>query len=198
MMKQTTAQGWKKVQRAALAWLVAVGLALNVGLATTMPLLADAPAPEQSIANYEVRFMEEMIDHHAMAVMMGELCLEKAVHEELRTMCEEIIAAQTQEIETMQSWLQEWYGLSYEPQMKPGDMQQMEKLAATSGEEFEIMFMEMMIKHHAKAIKQATKCTQQAYHDALVDMCENIIVTQQAEIEQMQTWLCDWYGICKE
>ena len=189
MMKQTIAQGWKKVQRAALAWLVAVGLALNVGLATSMPLLADSPAPEQSIANYEVRFMEEMIDHHAMAVMMGELCLEKAVHQELRTMCEEIIAAQTQEIETMQSWLQEWYGISYEPQMKPGDMQEMEKLAATSGEEFEIMFMEMMIKHHAKAIKQATQCTERAYHDALVDMCEDIITTQQAEIEQMQTWL---------
>lgn len=141
-----------------LAWLVAVGLALNVGLATSMPLLADSPAPEQSIANYEVRFMEEMIDHRTMAVMMGELCLEKAVHQELRTMCEEIIAAQTQEIETMQSWLQEWYGISYEPQMKPGDMQEMEKLAATSGEEFEIMFMEMMIKHHAKAIKQAARC----------------------------------------
>ena len=197
-MKQTTAQGWTKIRHIAVTWFVAVGLALNVGLATTMPLLADSPAPEQSIANYEVRFMEEMIDHHAMAVMMGELCLEKAVHEELRTMCEEIIAAQTQEIETMQSWLQEWYGISYEPQMKPGDMQQMEKLAATSGEEFEIMFMEMMIKHHEKAIKQATICTDRAYHDELVNMCENIIATQQAEIEQMQTWLCEWYGICKE
>lgn len=97
-----------------------------------------------------------------------------------------------------QNWLQEWYGISYEPQMKPGDMQQMEKLAATSGEEFEIMFMEMLIKHHEQAIKRATKCTELAYHNALANLCENIIATQQVEIEQMQTWLCDWYGICKE
>jgi hypothetical protein len=77
----------------------------------------------------------------------------------------------------MQSWLQEWYGISYEPQMKPGDMQQMEKLAVTSGEEFEIVFMEMRIKHHEKAIKQTTQCAERAYHDALVDMCEDIITT---------------------
>ena len=49
-----------------------------------------------------------------------------------------------------------------------------------------------------EAVKQATKCTEQAYHDDLVNMCENIIATQQAEIEQMQTWLCEWYDICKE
>ena len=197
-MQQTTVQGWAKVRRAALTWFVAVGLALNIGLATTMPLLADAPAPEQSIANYEVRFMQEMIDHHALAVMMAEVCLEKAVHEELRAMCEQIIAVQLQEIETMQSWLQEWYGITYEPEIKPGDMQQVEKLESTSGAEFEIMFMEMMIKHHTKAIKRATTCTERAYHPDLVNLCEGIIQAQQAEIAQMQAWLCEWYGICKE
>lgn len=65
--------------------------------------------------------MTTTIDHHAMAVMMSEICLTNAtVHEELRTVCGEIITAQTQEISTMQSWLQDWYGISYSPQMTRG------------------------------------------------------------------------------
>lgn len=74
--------------------------------------------------------MTTTIDHHAMAVMMSEICLTNAtVHEELRTVCGEIITAQTQEISTMQSWLQDWYGISYSPQMAQGMQNQMDMSA---------------------------------------------------------------------
>lgn len=35
-----------------------------------------------------------------------------------------------------------------------------------------------------------------AYHPELVDICANIVETQVAEITQMRTWLCEWYGVC--
>lgn len=159
--------------------------------------VASGPAPDRATARYEIEFMQDMIDHHAMAVMMGEMCVEKAVHEELRQLCQEIIAAQSAEIQQMQGWLQEWYGISYAPQMKPSAMRQMEKLAALSGAEFEIAFTEMMIKHHAKAVKEGEQCVERVFHEALRELCENIIATQTAEIELMQSWLCEWYGICE-
>ena len=138
-----------------------------------------------------------MIDHHAMAVQMANLCEQRAVHEALRNMCTNIKATQTQEIATMQSWLQSWYGDAYQPEMNQSSMRMMEKLAALSGAEFEISFMEMMIKHHAKAIKEATTCLERAYHPELLNLCQGIIETQTAEIRQMRAWLCEWYGICK-
>jgi uncharacterized protein (DUF305 family) len=159
--------------------------------------IASEPAPDRSTARYEIDFMQDMIDHHAMAVMMAEMCVEKAVHEELRRLCEDIIAAQSAEIQQMQGWLQEWYGISYAPEMTPGAMKQMEKLAALSGAEFEIAFMEMMIKHHAKAVKEGERCVERVYHEELRELCENIIATQTAEIELMESWLCEWYGNCK-
>jgi len=73
----------------------------------------------------------------------------------------------------------------------------MEKLAALSPEEFEIAFMEMMIKHHAKAVKEGEHCLERAYHEELRQLCENIIATQTEEIALMQAWLCAWYGICR-
>lgn len=170
---------------------------LASGLAVS-PAAAEAPAPAQETARFEVDFLMDMIDHHAMAVEMADLCIAKAVHADLRSMCEDIKASQTQEIETMQSWLQDWYDVAHEPEMKPGDMRQMERLASLSGAEFEIEFMEMMTKHHRKAVREGERCVREAFHPELVALCEDIIATQSAEIAMMEQWLCEWYGRCKE
>ena len=158
---------------------------------------ASTAAPAPSAANFEIKFLTDMIDHHHMAVMMGEICVGKAIHEELRSLCQDIIAAQTREIEQMQTWLQQWYEISHEPEMKPGDMKMMDRLASLSGAAFEIEFMEMMIKHHEKAIKEGRRCLDKAYHAELRSLCENIIRSQSQEIALMQTWLCQWYGRCR-
>lgn len=162
---------------------------------TSVASWAEMPAPEATAAKYEIRFMEDMIDHHAMAVMTAEMCLDKAVHPELRTLCETIIATQTQEIEMMQSWLSSWYGITYMPEMTMTG--QMKKLASLSGAEFEIEFMQMMIRHHLGAIREASHCVERAYHADLQSLCEDIITAQAAEIEMMREWLCEWYGICR-
>ena len=167
-------------------------LASLVLLAT--PIMADAPAPTPATAHYEIKFMTDMIDHHAMAVMMADMCLEKAVHPELRTLCESIKAAQTEEIQTMQSWLRSWYGISYEPEVKMTG--EMKRLMSLSGEVFEIEFMQMMIRHHFKAVVESRTCQKRAYHPELIHLCHNIEMTQTQEIQLMQMWLCSWYGIC--
>lgn len=157
---------------------------------------AAGPAPAQPLAKYEIRFMEEMIEHHAMATHMAMICMDKAVHPELREMCHQIHTTQQEEISMMQGWLSGWYGSSFQPQMSPGAMKQMEKLASLSDAEFEITFMRQMIRHHWLAINRASTCMERAYHPELIDMCEGIVETQAAEITQLRTWLCEWYGFC--
>jgi uncharacterized protein (DUF305 family) len=161
-----------------------------------VPVIADEPAPTKAQAQYEVRFMTDMIDHHAMAIQMAQVCLAKAVHEELRTMCQEIIAAQQQEIVTMQDWLKDWYDVSYAPEMTSGDMQRMERLSELPGPQFEVAFMKSMIRHHWKAVVRASGCLDRAFHAELIAMCEEIVLAQVREIEIMRTWLCQWYGVC--
>jgi len=168
-----------------------VGVGLSAG-----PAASTAPAPDQSTARYEADFLMDMIDHHAMAVDMARMCLEKAVHPDLETMCESIETSQSQQIQMMQRWLQGWYGASHEPEMTPGDMRQMEELAALEGAEFEIEFMESMIRHHRKATREGEQCLRRAYHPELLDLCQDIIQTQSDEIAQMEQWLCDWYDRC--
>jgi uncharacterized protein (DUF305 family) len=159
--------------------------------------VTSAPAPTQSAAQYEQKFLIDMIDHHQMAVMTAEMCVDKAIHPELAALCADIISTQSAEISQMQTWLANWYGTNYEPQINPGHMKQMQKLAALSGDEFEIMFMEMMIRHHRTAVQKGGQCIDRAYHQELIDLCHNIVETQTAEIELMESWLCAWYSICR-
>jgi uncharacterized protein (DUF305 family) len=154
---------------------------------------AAAPAPSQRQAHFEVQFMEGMIDHHAMGISMAQMCLQKAIHPELRATCQNIIASQSAEIQIMQSWLLGWYGISYSPDPSNKGMKKLEKL---TGQEFEIEFMEMMSEHHAEAIRESTDCLLIAYHKELRDLCENIIKAQSTEINLFRTWLCQWYGEC--
>jgi uncharacterized protein (DUF305 family) len=160
---------------------------------------ANAPAPTEAAAKYEVRFMEGMIEHHMMAVHMSETCLARAIHPELKSLCSQIISTQQAEIQQMQAWLAMWYGIpSHMHPMNPGHHKRMEKLASLTGAQFEIEFMQQMIRHHRGAIVEASQCLKRAYHDELLDMCAGIIETQLAEIRLMQSWLCSWYGICRK
>ena len=174
-------------------------LALTFGGFTVAapPIVASQPAAEHSTAHFEVRFMKNMIAHHHMAVEMSELCLQKATRQELRELCNQIIADQNREIQTMQSWLRDWYGISYTPQMMPDDQRKMQLMANLSSTHFEIVFMQEMIKHHRTAIKEARTCTQRAGHEELTSLCNNIITAQRQEIAQMRQWLCQWYAMCK-
>lgn len=149
-----------------------------------------APAAQQ----FEIRFLEGMIDHHAMAVHMSQMLQTQAVHPELRKLGDSIAVAQKAEIIQMQGWLVKWYGRKHEPSMMMmPSMQKLERLKATA---FEQEYLSMMIRHHAMAVKQAKECERLAKHSELHVLCHNIDRSQRGEIAVMKDWLCRWYRKC--
>lgn len=57
---------------------------------------------------FDKRFLELMIDHHQGAIDMANLVLEKSEKEELINLANEIISAQTKEIDMMRGWMEAW------------------------------------------------------------------------------------------
>ncbi|HLZ36639.1 MAG TPA: DUF305 domain-containing protein [Mycobacteriales bacterium] len=169
-------------------------LALLVGAASAAS--AGQTVASRPTAPYDVRFMTNMIDHHAMAVQMAQVCQRRAVHGQLRGLCVTISASQQREIRQMRTWLRAWYRTDHAPMMMPGMGQQMRRLGQFSGRMFEIHFMNMMIPHHQEAVRDARTCVNRADHRELRQLCRNIIRTQTAEIRQMRGWLCAWYAQC--
>ena len=164
--------------------------------ATARSAGVDNDGGSQRHGSFEIPYMEQTIDHHAMGVMMATLCLQKAFHAELVELCRMERETQQREIQELQSWLQEWYGITYEPRMQPGDERMMEKLAALSPEEFEMEFLEMFSRHHWIIIHRSIPIARDAIHDELEQMARNIVTNQYENVRKMRTWLCDWYGKC--
>lgn len=181
-------------RRATWMSLLALGALLLAG-----PAAADDPADRSSTADFEVRFMKGMIDHHHMAVEMSELCVSRATHSQLRSLCRQMSTAQQREIRELRGWLRHWYGMDHEPMMSPEEEQQLERLASLRGAEFEKEFMKMMIQHHLTAVRRSAQCVERASneHDKLEDMCEMMIEDQVDEVRRMKHWLCDWHHVCR-
>jgi uncharacterized protein (DUF305 family) len=59
---------------------------------------------------FDKAFIEEMVPHHRMAIMMSQMLLRNSNNQEMRALAESIIKSQNAEIEQMRKWYQDWYG----------------------------------------------------------------------------------------
>ena len=58
---------------------------------------------------FDRSFIDAMIRHHEQAVEAAEIALDQSERDEIRGLAEEIIEAQTREIDQLQTWRDEWY-----------------------------------------------------------------------------------------
>lgn len=70
----------------------------------------------------------------------------------------------------------------------------MDELAETSGDAFEIMYINMIIPHHQDAIKMAHMVVNDAPHQETRDAAQKIIDDQQKEIAELTSFLQQQYG----
>lgn len=165
---------------------VLVGLGQSGGTAQ-----AGAPASDPAAATFEQSWMPQMMDHHATAIAMAQLCAGAGVRSELQQECDKAIANQTQDISDLQSWLMQWYGQSYTP---TADMAMVQMLQGLTGPAFEKMFMEMMIQHHSLGNTMAQDALANAEHAEVKALAQKDINDQTAQIQQFQAWLQQWFS----
>jgi uncharacterized protein (DUF305 family)/uncharacterized cupredoxin-like copper-binding protein len=60
-------------------------------------------------------------------------------------------------------------------------------------QDFDLMFIDMMIPHHQGAIAMAKVALTEGEHQEIRDLARAIIKSQQSEIDQLQTWRDEWY-----
>lgn len=59
---------------------------------------------------FDKAFIEEMVPHHGVAIMMARMLRAQTNEPEMREFAEEIIDGQSAEIDQMLTWYDEWYG----------------------------------------------------------------------------------------
>ena len=166
----------------------------------------------------DVRFMTDMIGHHAQAIVMSRLAPERAESPAIRTLAARIINAQRDEIASMQAWLRErgrpapspdttgahvGHDMGSMPGMDHGDhaampgmlsAAQLTQLAAARGPVFDRLFLQFMIQHHRGATSMVEKlfATDGAGQDeGVFKLASDINVDQVTEIARMERMLVD-------
>jgi uncharacterized protein (DUF305 family) len=151
----------------------------------------------------DVLFMQDMIPHHNQAVQLAELVADRTNQPELMDVAGRIDVSQADEIEFMQQWLSERGENVPEPTAheamhtthKMAGMaspEQMAELAQLESEEFDRLFLTLMIAHHEGAVTMVEELMKQpgaAYEPVLFEFTTNITEDQTAEIERMNTLL---------
>lgn len=154
----------------------------------------------------DVRFMQDMIPHHHQALEMSWLVAERARSAELIDLAGRIEASQKDEIEFMKGWLDQRGETVPDPtaahlmhmhhdmagMASPEDMA---RLAASTTEDFDQLYLELMIEHHKGALTMVEDLLAQpgsAYDPVLFEFTTAITTGQEAEIERMAAMLAGY------
>lgn len=162
-------------------------------------------------AAFDQQFIDMMVPHHESAIAMAEIAQQRAEHAELRTLADEIVAAQSGEIEQLTEWRAEWFGTADTPSMDqmpmlPGmsmpaghsmdggtmDMSA-DVEALREADPFDRNFIDSMIRHHEQAVEAAEIALAQSERDEIRALAEEIVAAQTREIEQLREWRERWY-----
>lgn len=148
----------------------------------------------------DIEFAQGMIAHHEQAIEMSEIALDPnaGAGAEVVDLATRIQAAQEPEIDQMTAWLTA-AGESVTMDMSDGhdmssmegmmSVEQMDTLSASTGAEFDQMWLEMMIAHHEGAISQSETVEANGSNPDVLALADQIIADQQGEIAEMQALL---------
>ena len=152
----------------------------------------------------DVKFMQGMMHHHAQALDMTDLLAARTQSEDMKKLALRISLSQADEIRMMRHWLEvrgqeapdeHAHHMPLAPMM-PGMLtpEEINRLAAVKGRDFDRFFLEGMIKHHAGALTMVQElfATPGAGQDSeIFAFASDVDADQRMEIDRMGAMLGD-------
>lgn len=149
----------------------------------------------------DTAFAKSMLGHHRGALELAKIQLKYGTDEAMRQLAQDIITAQQVEIDILNKWLASHPDA---PKPKPNTeaMQQayersMDVLNANmvlgiADPIPDMAFARGMLPHHISAVKMAKIQLKYGTDEEMRQLAQDIIDTQQAEIERMEDWIEDF------
>ena len=146
----------------------------------------------------DIQFLRGMIPHHAQAKEMSALAEDRTNNTTVLAVAARITLSQDDEISMMQGWLRDqgldapaedvYYQPGFERMKGMLSDEQMEELAASTGPEFNRLYLEYMIGHHQGALDMVEMLLDQrgSVQDPLLyEFTSDVTSDQTSEIERM-------------
>ncbi|MBV8994602.1 MAG: DUF305 domain-containing protein [Pseudonocardiales bacterium] len=186
-------------------------LLLGAALGRALPLAGGMSAQSEG-GTVDIGFAQDMSVHHRQAVLMAGLARDRSADPAIRLLAFDIETNQLEQIGQMQGWLSLWNaaalptgrymtwmtgadsmpgmahgggpaGVPTMPGMaSPADL---DRLRAASGAQFDMLFLQLMLRHHQGGAPMAQYAAQHAEIPQVRNLAEKMVVSQGAESEYM-------------
>lgn len=174
-----------------------------------------AVTPEQAVAGRpryteaDVKFMQDMITHHAQAVEMTTLLKTRSTNEDMQKLAQRIELSQDDEMRMMKGWLTARGAALPDPHAHHSHAglmrgmaspEEMQRLASLQGPDFDRLFLELMIKHHQGALTMVEElfATPGAGQESeIFAFTADVNADQSMEIRRMGQMLARSQGVSK-
>ncbi|HEV2778300.1 MAG TPA: DUF305 domain-containing protein [Actinophytocola sp.] len=188
----------------------AIGMLITTARVDRAP---SAPSPE----SVDVGFAQDMQVHHLQAVTMAGIARDHTTDPEVHTLAFDIESTQLGQASEMAGWLTVW-GRPELPDAGRGHMawmtgsghghgdattaaggsarmpgmattEELNRLRTVSGKELDVLFLQLMLRHHQGAIPMAQFAADRAGTGYVRDLAQKILSGQTAEVTLMTTML---------
>ncbi|MBW4717552.1 DUF305 domain-containing protein [Saccharothrix obliqua] len=147
----------------------------------------------------DLKYVAGMIVHHEQALEMSALAPERARHETVRGLAARIHDTQGPEIGAMRQWRDQFardapahghrgqlpeVAHAAMPGMASPD--QLAALRAARGDDFDRLFLSLMIAHHEGALRMATELLSSGSDVRVEEMANDVVASQSDEIARMR------------
>lgn len=189
--------------------LIAAALAI-VAAGVLVLILGRGGTP--SDASAEAGFARDMGTHHAQAVQMSFLVYDRSTSPDVRNLAFDIINTQSTQRGMFLGWLEQWGlgqagerrqmawmaghgghggGTGATSSVMPGmaSADELTKLKGLKGTAAEVLFLQLMIRHHEGGVQMAQALIKLSDRDEVVRSANKIVVGQSGEIKLMANLL---------
>jgi uncharacterized protein (DUF305 family) len=207
--------------RRAIVFAIATVVVLLVGAAIGMLIATarvdqQGPPGAESI---DVGFAQDMHVHHLQAVAMAGIARDRSDDPEIHTLAFDIESTQLGQASEMAGWLTVWgrpelpdagrghmawmagsghdHGLATTPSggvaQMPGmaTREELNRLRSASGRELDVLFLQLMLRHHQGAVPMAEYAAERAGVGFVRDLASKIVAGQTNEVTLMVSMLTD-------
>lgn len=159
--------------------------------------------PSSSHNDADVTFLQDMIRHHAQAVVMGDIVKGRLTDAKVRSLASRISDEQKPEMKGMASTLRSWgekvpieasnpsgsgHGSHDDHTDMPGmaTPAQLSDLRTAKGADVDRLYLDLMIAHHEGALEMCTTLGDKGADERTGELGDDISVTQTKQIDQMK------------
>jgi uncharacterized protein (DUF305 family) len=191
-------------------------LGAAVGLLIKLPGSTNSAVPSRD--SVDVGFSQDMAMHHLQGVQMANIARDKSTSPEIRQLAFDIESTQLEQIGRMKGWLflwgqpeqsvdgnhMKWMESSAHSHSEaageaemPGmaSSAELAKLRSLSGNELDVYFLQLMMRHHVGGAPMAEYAAKHAGENVVRVLAEGMLKSQTAEVEYMRDLLTQRGGV---